>query len=211
VNALRFALLLTGALAVSAQAAEGDGPSRPAGGPPRGPEPLPSTEEIQTIRRILELPPERLSRIRVAIEKLERMSPDARADYATRLAKYEQAGPEERQKIMKEMRERGFSARLLEHHFKAMPAAQANEERARARGAAGLQPQAGGEVRGRIRQGQEGRRQEGRRQAPQGRTRRADRRGEVGPPSELLPPGGVAVAPAVVRPEPVRAGLVGGP
>ncbi len=130
-NALRFALLLTGAFAVSAPAAEGDAPSRPAGGPPRGPEPLPSTEEIQTIRRIMELPPERLSRIRVAIEKLERMSPDARADYATRLAKYEQSGPEERQKIMKEMRERGFSARILEHHFKAMPAAQANEERAR--------------------------------------------------------------------------------
>lgn len=127
---LPLASLLVALVAV-AVAAEGDAPARPAGGPPRGPEPLPSTEEIQTIRRILELPPERLSRIRVAIEKLERMSPDARADYATRLAKYEQSGPEERQKIMKEMRERGFGARILEHHFKTMPAAQANEERAR--------------------------------------------------------------------------------
>ena len=40
----------------------------------------------------------------------------ARADYAARLAKYEQAPPEERTKIMKEMRERGFGARILEHH-----------------------------------------------------------------------------------------------
>lgn len=118
-------------VALVAVAAEGDAPARPAGPPPRGPEALPSIEEIQTIRRIMELPPERLSRIRLALEKLERMSPEARADYADRLAKYEQAPPEERSKIMKEMRERGFGARILEHHFKTMPAAQANEERAR--------------------------------------------------------------------------------
>ncbi len=118
-------------LALVAVAAEGDAPVRPSGPSPRGPETLPSVEEIQTIRRIMELPPERLSRIRLAIEKLERMSPEARADYAARLAKYEQATPEERTRIMKEMRERGFSARILEHHFKTLPAAQANEERAR--------------------------------------------------------------------------------
>ena len=118
-------------VALVAVAAEGDAPARPPGPSPRGPEALPSVEEIQTIRRIMELPPERLSRIRLAIEKLERMSPEARADYAARLVKYEQAPPEERTKIMKEMRERGFGARILEHHFKTMPAAQANEERAR--------------------------------------------------------------------------------
>lgn len=118
-------------LAFVAVAAEGDAPARPAGPPSRGPESLPSVEEIQTIRRIMELPADRLSRIRMAIEKLERMSPEARADYAARLVKYEQATPEERIKIMKEMRERGFSSRILEHHFKTLPAAQANEERAR--------------------------------------------------------------------------------
>ena len=130
-SAVRLVFLLAGGLVAVLRAAEGDAPGRPGAPAPRGPEPLPSTEESQTIRRIMELPPERLSRIRVAIEKLERMSPDARADYAARLAKYEQAGPEERLKIMKEMRERGFSSRLLEHHLKTLPAAQANEERAR--------------------------------------------------------------------------------
>jgi len=128
---MRLALLLAGGLAAAAFAADGDNPPRP--GPPssRGPDFLPSAEEIQTIRKIMELPPERLSRIRLAIEKLERMSPDARADYAARLAKYEQASPDERQKIMKEMRERGFSTRLLEHHLKTLPSDKANEERAR--------------------------------------------------------------------------------
>lgn len=128
---MRPALLLACVLAPFAFAAEGDNPARPAGAPPRGAESLPSLEEVQTIRRILELPPERLSRIRMAIERLERMSPEARADYATRLAKYEQASPEERPKIMKEMRERGFSSRLLEHHLKTLAPDQANEERTR--------------------------------------------------------------------------------
>ena len=59
------------------------------------------------------------------------MSPDARADYATRLAKYEQASPEDRPKLMKEMRERGFSSRLLEHHLKTLSPDKANEERTR--------------------------------------------------------------------------------
>ena len=51
--------------------------------------------------------------------------------FAANLTKYEAATPEERHKLRKEMRERGFSSRILEHHFKTMPAAQANEERAR--------------------------------------------------------------------------------
>lgn len=128
---MRLLLLLAGGLAAGALAAEGENSGRPAGAPPRGGDFLPSLEEVQTIRRILELPPERLSRIRLAIERLERMSPEARADYATRLVKYEQASPEDRPKLMKEMRERGFSSRLLEHHLKTLPADQANAERAR--------------------------------------------------------------------------------
>ncbi len=52
-------LLLLGAVAVSAQS---PGP-RPAEGDP-------TVEEIQTIRKILELPPERLLRMRSAIEKI---------------------------------------------------------------------------------------------------------------------------------------------
>jgi DNA-binding transcriptional MerR regulator len=128
---MRPVLLLACVLAPFGFAAEGETPVRPVGAPPRGGEALPSLEEVQTIRRILELPPERLSRIRMAIERLERMSPEARADYATRLARYEQASPEDRLKIMKEMRERGFSSRLLEHHLKTLAPDKANEERAR--------------------------------------------------------------------------------
>lgn len=125
------AILLASLSTLAAFAAEGDSGARPAGAPARGAEALPSLEEVQTIRRIMELPPERLSRIRIAIERLERMSPEARADYATRLAKYEQASPEDRPKIMKEMRERGFTSRLLEHHLKTLGPDKANEERAR--------------------------------------------------------------------------------
>jgi Spy/CpxP family protein refolding chaperone len=92
----------------------------------------PTVEEIQTIRKILELPPERLARMRSAIEKMERMSPESRRDFAANLAKYESASPEERHKIMKEMRERGgFAARVLEHHFKTLTTEEAKVERAR--------------------------------------------------------------------------------
>jgi len=102
---------------------------QPAG---RGPESEPTVEEIQTIRKILELPPERLARMRSAIEKMERMSPESRRDFAANLAKYESATPEERHKLMKEMRERGgFGARVLEHHFKTLSPEEAKAERAR--------------------------------------------------------------------------------
>ena len=92
----------------------------------------PTAEEIQTIRKILELPPERLTRMRAAIEKMERMSPESRREFSANLAKYEAATPEERHKIMKEMRERGsFGARVLEHHFKTLSPEEAKAERAR--------------------------------------------------------------------------------
>lgn len=98
----------------------------------RTPEAEPTVEEIQTIRRILELPPERLARMRSAIEKVERMSPDSRREFAANLARYEAASPEERHKIMREMRERGgFGARILEHHFKTLSPEEAKAERAR--------------------------------------------------------------------------------
>lgn len=92
----------------------------------------PTAEEIQTIRKILELPPERLTRMRSAIEKLERMSPESRREFGANLAKYETATPEERHKLMKEMRERGgFGSRVLEHHFKTLNPEEAKAERAR--------------------------------------------------------------------------------
>jgi hypothetical protein len=91
----------------------------------------PSAEEIQTIRKILELPPERLSRIRAAIEKMERMTPEARKDFADSLAKFETATPEDRRKLVKEMREHGPGSRALEHYLKTLPAEKAKEERAR--------------------------------------------------------------------------------
>jgi hypothetical protein len=98
----------------------------------RSPESEPTAEEIQTIRKILELPPERLTRMRSSIEKMERMSPESRREFAANLAKYETATPEERHKIMKEMRERGgFGSRVLEHHFKTLSPEQAKAERAR--------------------------------------------------------------------------------
>ena len=98
----------------------------------RGADTEPTAEEIQTIRKILELPPERLARMRAAIEKMERMSPESRREFAVNLAKYESATPEERHKIMKEMRERGgFGARVLEHHFKTLGPEEAKAERAR--------------------------------------------------------------------------------
>lgn len=99
---------------------------------PRSADSEPTAEEIQTIRKILELPPERLTRMRSAIEKMERMSPESRREFAANLAKYEAATPEERHKLMKEMRERGgFGSRVLEHHFKTLSPEEAKAERAR--------------------------------------------------------------------------------
>ena len=114
-------LLLLGAAAVSAQPAS-----------PRPPEGDPTVEEIQTIRKILELPPERLQRMRSAIEKIERMSPESRREFAASLVRYESATPEERHKLMKDMRERGgFGSRVLVHHFKRLSSDEAKAERAR--------------------------------------------------------------------------------
>lgn len=92
----------------------------------------PSIEEIQMLRRILELPPERLSRIRGAIEKMERMPREARKDFAERLAKFENASPEERHALSRDMRERGgFGGRVLEHHLRSLPPEEAKSERER--------------------------------------------------------------------------------
>lgn len=110
---------------VSVSAVAQQSPGRPADAEP-------TTEDIQTIRRILELPPERLARMRSAIEKMERMSPESRREFAAHLARYEAATPEERHKLMKEMRERGgFGPRVLEHHFKTLTPEEAKAERAR--------------------------------------------------------------------------------
>ena len=114
-------LLLLGAVVVSAQSSG-----------PRPPEGDPTVEEIQTIRKILELPPERLQRMRSAIEKIERMSPESRREFAASLVRYESATPEERHKLMKDMRERGgFGSRVLVHHFKRLSSDEAKAERAR--------------------------------------------------------------------------------
>lgn len=92
----------------------------------------PSIEEIQMLRRILELPPERLSRIRGAIEKMERMPPEARRDFAERLAKFENASAEERHALSRDIRERGgFGGRVLEHHLRSLPPEEARRERER--------------------------------------------------------------------------------
>ncbi len=102
----------------------------------RPPATEPSAEEIKTIRKIMELAPERIRGMREAIEHIEHMSGDDRRDFAKKLAEVEDASPEERRKAFKELRERGgsgpgnsFTSRVLEHHLKQMPADQAKEER----------------------------------------------------------------------------------
>ncbi|PHX68879.1 MAG: hypothetical protein CK519_02670 [Opitutia bacterium] len=94
----------------------------------------PSIEEVQTMRKILELPPERLAKMRSAIERIERMSPEQRKDYAATLAKIENASPEERKKALKEMREKsgpgGLGAKVFEFHLKQLSADEAKQERA---------------------------------------------------------------------------------
>lgn len=110
-----------------------DTPTSPTNRPPA---PEPSAEEIKTIRKIMELAPERIRGMREAIEHIEHMSGDDRREFARKLAEVEDASPEERLKALKGLRERGgngpgnsFSSRLLEHHLKQMPADQAKEER----------------------------------------------------------------------------------
>jgi hypothetical protein len=93
----------------------------------------PSAEELQTIRKILELPPDRLTRVRAALERLEHMPPEARKEYAASLEKLENASPDERRKMMKEMRGGGFNGRILEHYLKTLPPEKAKEEMARIR------------------------------------------------------------------------------
>jgi len=94
----------------------------------------PSIEEVQTMRKILELPPERLAKMRSAIERIERMSPEQRKDFAATLAKIENASPDERKKALKEMREKagpgGLGAKVFEFHLKQLSADEAKQERA---------------------------------------------------------------------------------
>ncbi len=60
------------------------------------------------------------------------MSPESRREFAASLVRYETATPEERHKIMKDLRERGgFGSRVLEHHFKRLNKDEAKAERAR--------------------------------------------------------------------------------
>jgi hypothetical protein len=94
----------------------------------------PSVEEVQTIRKILELPPERLAKIRSAMERIEKMSPEERKDFAATLAKLENATPEERKKALKEIRDKsspgGLGAKVFEYHLKQLSADDAKQERA---------------------------------------------------------------------------------
>jgi len=129
---MRLRPLLPVLLGVFAWAA--DVPAPPANRPPAS---EPSAEEIQTIRKIMELTPERIRGMREAIEHIEHMSGDDRREFAKKLAELENASPEERRKAFKELRERsgtsgyGFATRVLEYHLKQMPAEQAKEERER--------------------------------------------------------------------------------
>lgn len=94
----------------------------------------PSVEEVQTIRKILELPPERLAKIRSAMERIEKMSPEERKDFAATLAKLETATPEDRKKALKDMRDKttpgGLGAKVFDYHLKQLSADDAKQERA---------------------------------------------------------------------------------
>ena len=101
---------------------------------PKSPANEPSVEEVQTIRKILELPPERLAKIRSAIERIEKMSPEERKDFAATLSKLENSTPEERKKAFKDMRDKtssgGLGAKVFEYHLKQLSADEAKQERA---------------------------------------------------------------------------------
>lgn len=109
-------------------------PKTSAEAPRPNPASEPSIEEVQTMRKILELPPERLAKIRSSIERIERMSPEERKEFAAVLAKLENATPEERKKTLKEMRDKtapgGLGAKVFEYHLKQLPADEAKQERA---------------------------------------------------------------------------------
>jgi hypothetical protein len=125
-----FILLLTAATCGAAD----EKPKSPADAPRSNPANEPSIEEVQTMRKILELPPERLAKMRSAMERIERMSPEERKDFAATLAKIENASPEERKKVLKDMREKsgpgGLGAKVFEHHLKQLSADEAKQERA---------------------------------------------------------------------------------
>jgi hypothetical protein len=61
------------------------------------------------------------------------MPPEARKEYAASLEKLENATPDERRKMMKEMRGAGFNGRVLDHYLKSLPPEKAKEELARIR------------------------------------------------------------------------------
>ncbi len=109
-------------------------PKSPADAPRSNSANEPSAEEVQTMRKILELPPERLAKLRSSIERIERMSPEERKDFAATLAKLENASPEERKKALKEMREKtgtgGLGAKVFEYHLKQLSGDEAKQERA---------------------------------------------------------------------------------
>lgn len=129
---MRFVLLIflsTGALFGQAD----DKPKmEPNGASTKPPMSEPSVEEIQAIRKIIELPPDRLSRMRAAIESIERMSPEERTNFSDSLAKLETATPEEKVKAFREMREkanRGLGFRVFEYHLKQLTPEEAKAER----------------------------------------------------------------------------------
>lgn len=92
----------------------------------------PSAEEIQAIRKIIELSPDRLARMRAAMEAIERMSPEERTNFSESLAKLETAPSEERVKAFREMRDkanRGLGFRVFEYHLKQLSPEEAKAER----------------------------------------------------------------------------------
>jgi len=129
---MRFVLLiLVGAGTLFGQA--DDKPKVSADGAnARPPMSEPSADEIQAIRKIIELPSDRLSRMRAAIEAIERMSPEERTNFSESLAKLETATPEEKVKAFRDMREkanRGLGFRVFEYHLKQLTPEEAKAER----------------------------------------------------------------------------------
>jgi hypothetical protein len=129
---MRFVLLIFVGLGTLFAQVDDKPKSAPDAANARPPMSEPSVEEIQAIRKLIELPPDRLSRMRAAIEAMERMSPEERANFSETLAKLETATPEEKAKAFREMREkanRGLGLRVFEYHLKQLTPEEAKAER----------------------------------------------------------------------------------
>ena len=71
-------------------------------------------EEIRMLRKLLELPPARLKILRKTIERMEKYSEEDRELMRRKLSRFKAGGPEERKKVIEQIRRRH---ELLQSHL----------------------------------------------------------------------------------------------